>query len=238
MWSSAPSEAVSGPSRPAGAGRDPADARSAAAAAAARRAPAGAQADLPAADQPPRGARLGGSSSGPGSTRSSPARCPASRSCPARSFRSKGETIAWCGPPTKRASPRIAAGRVALRRSARRAFARRIETFLKRRALDTLSRETAEIAAVAGVIAKLGQRRRCRHALGQLLGAAAHPLQLAADPRAAGRAALRRRARSRAPRPPRSRRRRSSSSRRSCSRISTAATSPPREPYCGGSGRG
>jgi predicted metal-dependent hydrolase len=31
------------------------------------------------------------------------------------------------------------------------AFARRVETFLKRRALDTLSRETAEIAAAAGV---------------------------------------------------------------------------------------
>ncbi|MEO5972886.1 MAG: YgjP-like metallopeptidase domain-containing protein, partial [Sphingomicrobium sp.] len=32
-----------------------------------------------------------------------------------------------------------------------RTFPRRVETFLKRRALDTLSRETAEIAAAAGV---------------------------------------------------------------------------------------
>jgi hypothetical protein len=33
----------------------------------------------------------------------------------------------------------------------REGFARRIETFLKRRALDTLSQETAEIAAAAGL---------------------------------------------------------------------------------------
>ena len=84
----------------------------------------------------------------------------------------------------------------------RRGFARRIEPFSSACALDTMAREVAEFAAAAGVSRARGQHRRCRDALGQLLVAGPDPPELAADPRAARSAPLRRRARGRAPRPP------------------------------------
>ena len=144
-------------------------------------------------------------SSGPGSTPRSPTRCRASPLLP-------GATVPdrRAGHPAGLGARRSRAFRAWSKRSCAAAvptstFPRRVESFLRRRALDTLSRETAQIAAVAGISPRSVTRRRRQHPLGQLLGRTPDPLQLAADPRAAGRAPLRRRARSRPPRPSRPR---------------------------------
>ena len=94
--------------------------------------------------------------------------------------------------------------------------------------------EVADYAAAAGVTARIGQRRRCRHALGQLLVAGRDPLELAADPRAARRCgATSSRTRSRIS----STSTTAPSSRRS-RRGSTARASPKRRRRYGASGRG
>ena len=62
----------------------------------------------------------------------------------------EGQDIRLVWAPDEARVPRLAAGELRCG-GPQSAFARRIETFLKRLALDTLSRETAEIAALAGV---------------------------------------------------------------------------------------
>ena len=188
MWSSARSEAAleAGASGP---DRNPPDAQRAAPAPALRRGERNAEADLPVAHQPQRGARLG----------ARPARLDRSAACPRRARRAvragrddpdrRAETCGSSGTETAPRTPRSGRRRAALRRPARRASRGGSSCSSSAARSTSCPREVAEFAAAAGVTATVGQRRRCRHALGQLLVARRDPAELAADPRAARRCA-------------------------------------------------
>ena len=119
MLSTARSEAIHHDSRPAAAGRDPHPSARAAAALRLDRAPRPAAPDLPAAHQPPGGARLGGEPArlGRGAAGATPNR--ASRSCPARHSRSKAATSGSMAGAAARRTVSLARRRAGLRRAAR-----------------------------------------------------------------------------------------------------------------------
>ena len=155
----------------------------------------------PRRDQPARGARLGARPArldrGAARPRRAGRAVRAGRDHPDRrprhAHRLGRRRAAHAAPGRRRAALRRARARASRGGSSRSSSAARSRP---------CRREVAEFAAAAGVSASRGQRRRRRHALGQLLVAGADSPELAADPRAARSAALRRRARGRAPRPP------------------------------------
>ena len=110
---------------------------------------------------------------------------------PARSFRWKAATCGWSGTRLRDATE-------ARRRSAAAGDPRWLRPQDRSLPEATSARhlvgETAEIARRAGVTLRAVGGRRCRHALGKLLVVRQDPVQLAADPRTAGRPPLRRRA--------------------------------------------
>ena len=75
---------------------------------------------------------------------------PAEPFAPGAAVPVEGDDVRLVWAPDATRAPRMAAGELRCG-GPQSAFPRRIETFLKRLALETLSRETAEIAAVAGV---------------------------------------------------------------------------------------
>src|SRR5258706_2408669 len=65
----------------------------------------------------------------------------------------EGEDVRLVWDPALRRTPHLADGQICCG-GPRDGFARRIELFLKRRALDVMSREVADYAAAAGVVAR------------------------------------------------------------------------------------
>ena len=141
------------------------------------------QADLPGADEPARGSRLGARSARMDRGAARPRRSRRSHSRPARSFRSRAGTSGWSGTRVTPRTPDVDRRRTALRRAGD-GFEARSQLFLKRQRSRRCQREVADFAMAAGV-ASPRQHRRRRDALGQLLVARPDPAELAADPRPA-----------------------------------------------------
>ena len=149
MWSTARSEAALEAALPV-ADRNPPAAQRAAAAPALRRSQRNAQADLPMADQPQGGARLG----------ARPARLDRSAACArrarravrsrARSIPLEGEEVRLVWDPAAPRTPVLARRRAARAAAREPAFARRIELFLKRRALEMMSRRSRRLCRGRG----------------------------------------------------------------------------------------